>query len=63
MSANNFLGQEQNDSHEIKISDDKGLAIERIDNESFSITLPDGDKNIYRFNEDGKLVLVSISSC
>ena len=62
VSANNFLGQEQNDSHEIKISDDKGLAIERIDNESFSITLPDGDKNIYRFNEDGKLVLVSISS-
>jgi UDP-GlcNAc:undecaprenyl-phosphate GlcNAc-1-phosphate transferase len=62
VSANNFLGQEQNDSHEIKISDDKGLAIERIDNESFSITLPNGDKNIYRFNEDGKLVLVSISS-
>ena len=59
VSSNNFLGQEQNGSYEIKISDDKGLAIERIDDESFSITLPDGNKNIYKINEEGESILVS----
>ena len=59
VSSSNFLGQERNGSYEIKISDDKGLAIERIDDESFSITLPDGNKNIYKINEEGESILVS----
>ena len=62
VSSNNFLGQEQNESYEIKISNEKGLLIERIDDNSFSITLPDGSKKTYRITEDGASTLVSSNS-
>ncbi len=62
VSSNNFLGADpeiHKDSkrHEIKISDSDELIIERIDDESFSIALPDGSKNIYKFSGDNGLVL------
>ena len=61
VSANNFLGQEQNKSHEIKINNEKGIIVERIDNESFSITLPDGNKSVYKISNSGESVLISTS--
>jgi UDP-GlcNAc:undecaprenyl-phosphate GlcNAc-1-phosphate transferase len=61
VSANNFLGQEQNKSHEIKINNEKGIIVERIDNESFSITLPDGNKTVYKISNSGESVLISTS--
>ena len=62
VSANNFLGQEQNESHEIKINDEKGIVIERVDDDSFSITLPDGNKSIYKISDSGESVLISKSN-
>jgi UDP-GlcNAc:undecaprenyl-phosphate GlcNAc-1-phosphate transferase len=62
VSRDNFLGQNQNISHEIKINDEKGILIEKVDDESFSITLPDGNKSIYKISEDGESVLVSSSN-
>ena len=59
VSSNNFLGQEQNESHDIQISDNEGITIEKIDDESFSITLPDGSKNTYKLSENNESVLVS----
>ena len=59
VSANNFLGQEQKESHEIKINNDKGIIVERIDDQSFSITLPDGSKSIYEISDSGESVLIS----
>ena len=38
VSADNFLGQEQNESHEIKINNEKGIVVEKIDDESFFYT-------------------------
>ena len=35
VSADNFLGQEQNESHEIKINNEKGIVVEKIDDESY----------------------------
>ena len=61
VSADNFLGQEQNESHEIKINNDKGIVVEKIDDESFSITLPDGNKNIYKISS-GESVLISTNN-
>jgi len=61
LSADNFLGQEQNKSHEIKINNEKGIIVERIDDESFSITLPDGNKSVYKISSSGESVLVSTS--
>ena len=62
VSANNFLGQEQKESHEIKINNEKGIMVERIDDKSFSITLPDGNKNIYKISDSGESVLISTSN-
>jgi len=62
ISANNFLGQEQNESHKIKINDEKGIIIERINDESFSITLPDGNKSIYKISDSGESVLISTAN-
>ena len=59
VSANNFLGQEQKESHEIKINNEKGIIVERIDDKSFSITLPDGNKKIYKISDSGESLLVS----
>ena len=59
VSANNFLGQEQKESHKIKINDEKGIVVERIDNDSFSITLPDGNKSIYKISDSGESLLIS----
>ena len=33
VSAENFLGQDQNESHVIKINDGKGIVIERVDDD------------------------------
>ena len=62
ISADNFLGQEQNESYRIKINDEKGIVVERVDNDSFSITLPDGNKNIYKISENGESILISSSN-
>ena len=61
VSADNFLGQEQNESYEIKINNEKGIVVERIDDESFSITLPDGNKSIYKISS-GESVLISTNN-
>ena len=62
VSAENFLGQEQNESHEIKINDAKGIVVARVDDDSFSITLPDGNKSIYKISDSGESVLISKSN-
>ena len=62
VSAGNFLGQEQKESHEIKINNEKGIVVERINDESFSITLPDGSKSIYEISDSGESVLISTSN-
>jgi UDP-GlcNAc:undecaprenyl-phosphate GlcNAc-1-phosphate transferase len=62
VSADNFLGQEQKESYEIKINNEKGIVVERIDDESFSITLPDGRKSIYKISESGESMLISTSN-
>ena len=62
VSANNFLGQEQKESHEIKINNEKGITVERIDDQSFSITLPDGSKSVYEISDSGESVLISTSN-
>ena len=62
VSAKNFLGQEQKESHEIKINNEKGIVVERIDDQSFSITLPDGSKSIYEISDSGESVLMSTSN-
>jgi len=62
VSVDNFLGQEQKESHEIKINNKEEIMIERIDDQSFSITLPDGNKNIYKISESGESVLMSTSN-
>ena len=62
VSADNFLGQEQNESYEIKINDEKGIVIERIDAERFSITLPDGNKSIYKISDSGESALITMSN-
>ena len=61
VSADNFLGQEQNESYEIKINNEKGIIVEKIDDESFSITLPNGNKSIYKISS-GESVLVSTNN-
>ncbi len=62
VSSDNFLGQDQNESHVIKINDGKGIVIERVDNDSFSITLPDGNKSIYKISDTGESILLSTSN-
>ena len=62
VSAETFLGQEQKESHEIKINNEKGIIVERINDESFSITLPDGSKSIYEISGSGESVLISTSN-
>ena len=62
VSTNNFLGQEQKESHEIKINNEKGIVVEKVDDESFSITLPDGKKSIYKITESGESVLISANN-
>ena len=62
VSANNFLGQEQKESHEIKINNEKRITVERIDDETFSITLPDGNKSIYKISDSGESVSISTSN-
>ena len=62
ISADNFLGQEQNESYRIKINDEKGIVVERVDDESFSITLPDGKKSIYKISDSDESVLISTSN-
>ena len=59
ISANNFLGQEQTESYEIKINDEQGIVVERVDDDSFSITLPDGNKSIYKISDSGEFELIS----
>jgi len=61
VSADNFLGQEQNESHEIKINNEKGIVVKKIDDESFSITLPDGNKSIYKISS-GESILISTNN-
>ncbi len=62
VSVDNFLGQEENESHEIKINDGKGIVVERVDDDSFSITLPDGNRSIYKISDSGESVLISKSN-
>ena len=62
VSVDNFLGQEENESHEIKINDGKGIVVERVDDDSFSITLPDGNTSIYKISDSGESVLISKSN-
>ena len=62
VSADNFLGQDQNESHLIKINEEKGIVVERVDNDSFSITLPDGNKSIYKISDSGESILLSTSN-
>ena len=62
VSANNFLGQEEKESYEIKINSEKGITVERIDDQSFSITLPDGSKSIYEISDSGESFLISTSN-
>ena len=62
VSADNFLGKEQKEYHEIKINNGKGIVVERIDDETFSITLPDGDKSIYNISDSSESVLISTSN-
>ena len=62
VSANNFLGQEEKESHEIKINNEKGITVERIDDQSFSITLPDGSKSIYEISDSGESILISVNN-
>ena len=62
VSPNNFLGQEQNESFKIQVNDEKGITIERVDDDSFSITLPNGNKNIYKISDSGESELISISN-
>ena len=62
VSANNFLGQEQKESHEIKINNEKGIVVEKIDDETFSITLPDGNKSIYKISDSSESILISTSN-
>mgnify|MGYP001363952144 FL=1 len=62
VSADNFLGQEQKEFHEIKIDNEKGIVVERIDVETFSITLPDGNKNIYKISDSNESILISTSN-
>ena len=59
ISANNFLGQEKTESYEIKINDEQGIVVERVDDDSFSITLPDGNKSIYKISDSGESELIS----
>ena len=62
VSANNFLGQEQKELHEIKINNEKGIVVERIDDETFSITLPNGNKNVYKISNSSESILISTSN-
>ena len=62
VSANNFLGQDQNESHLIKINEEKGIVVERVDDDSFSITLPDGNKSTYKISDSGESILLSTSN-
>ena len=62
VSSDNFLGQEQKELHEIKIDNEKGIVVERIDNETFSITLPDGNKNTYKISDSNESILISTSN-
>lgn len=59
ISADNFLGQQQTESYEIKINGEQGIVVERVDNDSFSITLPDGNKSTYKISDEGESVLIS----
>ena len=59
ISSNNFLGQNQNELHEIKISDNEGIVVERINDESFSIILPDGSKSVYQITKNSESGLLS----
>jgi len=62
VSADNFLGQEQKELHEIKINNEKGIVVERIDDETFSITLPDGNKSTYKISDNSESLLISTSN-
>ena len=62
VSAKNFLGQEQKEFHEIKINNEKGILVKKIDDQSFSITLPDGSKSIYEISDSGESFLISTSN-
>ena len=62
VSADNFLGQEQKELHEIKINNEKGIMVERIDDETFSITLPDGNKSIYKISDKSESILISTTN-
>ena len=62
VSSDNFLGQEQKELHEIKINHEKGIVVERIDEETFSITLPDGNKNTYKISDSSESILISTSN-
>ena len=48
--------------YDIKINNEKGITVERIDDQSFSITLPDGSKSIYEISDSGESVLISTSN-
>ena len=64
LSIDNFLGNDsvetsQNNSYEMKTSDNKELIINKINETSFSITLPNGDKRTYEIGNQGEPILVS----
>ena len=59
ISSTNFLGQQQSELHQIKISGEKAILVKKIDDDSFSIVLPDGTKNIYKISESDESVLIS----
>ena len=59
ISSSNFLGQQQNELHAIKISEEEEIVVKKIGEDSFSIVLPDGTKNIYEISDSNESVLMS----
>ena len=64
LSKDNFLGNDsvktsQNNSYEMKTSDNKELIINKINETSFSITLPNGGTRTYEIGNQGEPILVS----
>ena len=59
ISSSNFLGNQQSELHAIKISEEEEILVKKIGEDSFSIVLPDGTKNIYEISDSNESVLMS----
>ena len=61
VSSKDFLGNESPEeiTHIIKTIDEQQIIIERINDDSFSIVLPDGEKYTYEIEDTDKSLLVS----